>query len=182
MTSLLALPPPPAPQSMDRLIRSQAADHFRKLEALLAGLPQRCLVFACYCSRTLAREKAGGSGGPGGGMFPSRLGLDMLPGYDEMTGWLDRLGRGGGSKAQRKSSKVRGAALCSAAQRARRGGMGGAVPARRGLMHWCGLARLHVSWVCQRHAVWHSCSCSACSCATAPPKRVAQRSRCSALL
>jgi hypothetical protein len=60
-------------QNMDRLIRSQAADHFRKLEALLAQLPQRCLIFACYCSRTLAREKAaaGGMGGLGGGMLVS---------------------------------------------------------------------------------------------------------------
>ena len=62
-------------QNLDRLIRSQATDHFRKLEALLGTLPPRCLIFACYCSRSLAREKAGGPGGiGGGGMFVSRVG------------------------------------------------------------------------------------------------------------
>ena len=43
-------------QSMDRLIRSTAMEHFHKLGQLLSQLPPRCLVFAAYCSRSLSRE------------------------------------------------------------------------------------------------------------------------------
>ncbi|GAB4815199.1 hypothetical protein N2152v2_002245 [Parachlorella kessleri] len=93
-------------QNMDRLIRSQAADHFRKLEAFLAQLPPQCLIFACYCSRTLGREKPGAPGGGGGTMMiGSRLPMELLPSIDEVAGIFDRLGRGPPGKSQKRSSK-----------------------------------------------------------------------------
>jgi hypothetical protein len=81
---------------LDRLLRSHATDHFRKLEALLAALPPRCLFFAGYCSRSLARaeaKKGGSSGGPPGlsRLFGSLGGFDS-GGGDSMGG----LGGGGG--------------------------------------------------------------------------------------
>lgn len=51
-------------QNLDRLLRTHAVDHFRKLDALLAGLAPRCLLFAGYCSRSLARAEAKREGGP----------------------------------------------------------------------------------------------------------------------
>ncbi|KAL4449051.1 hypothetical protein ABPG77_007768 [Micractinium sp. CCAP 211/92] len=51
-------------QNLDRLLRTHATDHFRKLESLLAALPPRCLLFAGYCSRSLARAEAKREGGP----------------------------------------------------------------------------------------------------------------------
>lgn len=64
-TSWPAFPSSPCPrQNLDRLLRTHATDHFRKLEALLAALPPRCLLFAGYCSRSLARAEAKREGGP----------------------------------------------------------------------------------------------------------------------
>jgi hypothetical protein len=99
---------PPVPpwllQNLDRLLRSHATDHFRKLEALLAALPPRCLFFAGYCSRSLARaeaKKGGSSGGPPGlsRLFGSLGGFDS-GGGDSMGG----LGGGGGGGADDSSS------------------------------------------------------------------------------
>lgn len=109
---------PPAhtasPQNLDRLLRTHATDHFRKLEALLAALPPRCLLFGGYCSRSLARAEAKGreGGPPGLSRFFSGLGGaggdSGLGGLgDEAGSLLDRFGRGGGAGAgrQRKSTK-----------------------------------------------------------------------------
>ena len=101
-------------QNLDRLIRSNASDHFRRLESLLAALPQRCLFMAAYCSRSLNREQARMGGGLGAvrllGLGAPGLGgdsgggaLDDLP---EMYRY-GRLARGSGGGSQRKSSKGR---------------------------------------------------------------------------
>lgn len=92
---------------MDRMLRTHATDHFRKLEALLATLPARCLLFGGYCSRSLMRPEAKGrDGGPPGlsRLFGS-LGGDPLGGFgDEGGSLLDRFGRGTMGR-QRKSTK-----------------------------------------------------------------------------
>lgn len=99
--------PTPIPlQNLDRLLRTHATDHFRKLEVLLAGLPPRCLLFAGYCSRSLARSEAKREGGPPGlprffGSLSDGLGAGGMG--DELS-MLDRFGRGPG-RTQRKSTK-----------------------------------------------------------------------------
>jgi hypothetical protein len=94
-------------QNLDRMLRTHATDHFRKLEALLALLPPRCLLFGGYCSRSLTRPEAKGrEGGPPGlsRLFGS-LG-DPLGGFGDEGGGslLDRFGRGAMGR-QRKSTK-----------------------------------------------------------------------------
>ena len=100
-------------QSLDRLLRTQATDHFRKLEALLATLPSRCLLFGGYCSRSLARSESKREGGPpslsrffgglgGGDGMGSAMGGGG-GGGDELS-LLDRFGRGPG-RSQRRSTK-----------------------------------------------------------------------------
>lgn len=93
-------------QNLDRLLRTHATDHFRKLEALLASLPPRCLLFGGYCSRSLARAEAKREGGPPGlsRLFGS-LGGDAAFGAPDDLSLLDRFGRGPGSRSQRKSTK-----------------------------------------------------------------------------
>lgn len=94
-------------QNLDRMLRTHATDHFRKLEALLASLPPRCLLFGAYCSRSLARpESKGREGGPPGlSRLFGGLGGDPLGGFgDEGGSLLDRFGRGPVSR-QRKSAK-----------------------------------------------------------------------------
>ncbi len=93
-------------QNLDRMLRTHATDHFRKLEALLAQLPPRCLLFGGYCSRSLMRPEAKGrdSGPPGLSRLFGSLG-DPLGGFgDEGGSLLDRFGRGAMGR-QRKSTK-----------------------------------------------------------------------------
>lgn len=104
-------------QNLDRLLRTHATDHFRKLEALLASLPPRCLLFAGYCSRSLARAEAKREGGPQslsrffGGLggdtgFGGGGGGSAAGGGGDDLALLDRFGRGPGC-GQRKSTKGR---------------------------------------------------------------------------
>ncbi|KAL4422596.1 hypothetical protein ABPG75_008793 [Micractinium tetrahymenae] len=91
-------------QNLDRLLRTHATDHFRKLEALLASLPPHCLLFAGYCSRSLARTEAKREGGP---TSFSRL---FLGGGDGAFGGAedflyDRFGRRGPGPRSSKSTK-----------------------------------------------------------------------------
>jgi hypothetical protein len=104
-------------QNLDRLLRTHATDHFRKLEALLAALPPRCLLFGAYCSRALSRSEAKKEGGGpnlsrlfgslGGGDTGMGGGGGGGGGSEDMT-ILDRLGKGAG-RGPRKS--VKGKAL-----------------------------------------------------------------------
>lgn len=100
-----------SPQNLDRLLRSHAADHFRKLEALLASLPPRCLLFAGYCSRSLARAEAKGREGGGPPSISRIFGLggdSVFPGAgDDAGGMLDRFGRAPGVGRARKSTKAK---------------------------------------------------------------------------
>jgi hypothetical protein len=99
-------------QNIDRLLRTHASDHFRKVEALLAALPPRCLVFAAYCSRALAPRAAPSSKRDGPTSFARLFGsLDAYAGGPGSGGdepsLFDRFGRGGGGgRGGRRSTKA----------------------------------------------------------------------------
>jgi SpoVK/Ycf46/Vps4 family AAA+-type ATPase len=103
--------------NMDKMIRSQDVDTFRRLkERLISSLPARCLFIGGYCTRSLSKEKSergpsglsmlfggGGSGGAGGGGGSSES-LGVGSGDDHPMHWLDR-GFLGGPGAGRMRSR-----------------------------------------------------------------------------
>ena len=88
--------------NMDKMIRSNNVDQFRRIRARLLSLPPRCLFIGGYCSKSLAKEKPSSHsglsmlfGGSRGGNNDS-LGVGSGGEDDFPPPWLERLGGGGG--------------------------------------------------------------------------------------